>query len=591
MCLACDWAQYVTSQRNRDAGSTGEPSRRGEALRAGAERGHTSGSGEHVVFKNGFVFTALQGAPPAQAVVIDDGAIVYVGDDAGAAPYESTSGRVVDLDGKMLMPGFVEAHIHPIVGSTITRGADLQFDSREETLAALTAYRAEVGPVDIVRGFGWRYTAFPPTGPVKADLDELWPDTPVVLFAIDGHSGWANSRALELAGISRDTPDPNPGFSYFQRDDSGEPTGWLVEVAAIFTVMMAIAPYTPDYIEAALADWLPQASAAGITSLFDAGIILIPEQDGFEIYSELELQGTLPFRVVGSFYHFDPSTDPVPIITELRDRFASELVQARVLKINIDGGDAQRTAAMLEPYSDDPETAGDTILPIEVLNDTVLRADRQGLDLHFHSFGDRGIRVTLNALELAIATNPARDRRHTMAHLVLVDDADLARFAELGVIGQFTSQWAVPDAFWSGVTRERWGTGRADKTYRFGTHLRTGARLTLGTDWPAASHYSTYEPLKAIQIALTRQELGKETSTEPLSPADERITLEEALRANTIDAAFQLRLDDKIGTIEVGKRADLIVLDRNLFELAPADISSANIVMTLMDGVIRHEQR
>jgi predicted amidohydrolase YtcJ len=245
---------------------------------------------------------------------------------------------------------------------------------------------------------------------------------------------------------------------------------------------------------------------------------------------------------------------------------------------------------MLEPYSDDPEISGDTILPIEVLNDTVLRADREGLDLHFHSFGDRGIRVTLDALELAIATNPGRDRRITMAHLVLVDDADLARFAELGVIGQFSSQWAVPDAFWNGVTRERWGAARADKTYRFGTHLRTGARLTLGTDWPAASHYSTYEPLKAIQIAITRQELGRESSTQPLSPSDERITLEQALRANTIDAAFQLRLDDRIGTIEVGKRADLIVLDSNLFELAPSDISSANVVMTLMDGVIRHEQ-
>jgi predicted amidohydrolase YtcJ len=577
-------------QKDRGTRTAPDPSLRGEALRAGPEPGRTGASGEHLVFKNGFVFTALQGAPPTQAVVVDDGTIVYVGDDAGAGAYEATSSRVIDLEGKMLMPGFVEGHIHPIVGSTITRGVDLQFDSREETLAALDAYRAEVGPIDIVRGFGWRYTAFPPTGPVKADLDALWPDTPVVLFAIDGHSAWANSRALELAGISRDTPDPNPGFSFFHRDESGEPTGWLVEVAAIFAVMMAIAPYTPEYIQAALADWLPKASAAGITSLFDAGIILIPEEDGFEIYSELERQGTLPFRVVGSFYHFDPSIDPVPIIAELRDRFATELVEARVLKINIDGGDAQRTAAMLEPYNDDPEISGDTILPIEVLNDTVLRADRQGLDLHFHSFGDRGIRVTLDALEQAIATNPARDRRHTMAHLVLVDDADLARFAELGVIGQFSSQWAVPDAFWNGVTRERWGTERADKTYRFGTHLRTGARLTLGTDWPAASHYSTYEPLKAIQIAITRQELGKESSTEPLSPADERITLDQALRANTIDAAFQLRLDDRIGTIEVGKRADLIVLDSNLFELAPSDISSANVVMTLMDGVIRHEQ-
>jgi predicted amidohydrolase YtcJ len=245
---------------------------------------------------------------------------------------------------------------------------------------------------------------------------------------------------------------------------------------------------------------------------------------------------------------------------------------------------------MLEPYSDAPEVSGDTILPVDVINDTVQRADAEGLDLHFHSFGDRGIRVTLDALERAIATNPDRDRRHAMAHLVLVDDSDTPRFSELGVIGQFSAQWAVPDAFWNGVTRQRWGTERGDKTYRFGSLLRSGARLTLGTDWPAASHYSTYEPLKAIQIAVTRQEPGKEGSTEPLPPAGERITLEEAIRASTIDAAYQLRLDDKVGTIEVGKRADLIVLDKNLFELPPEHISSAQVVLTLMDGTVRCER-
>jgi predicted amidohydrolase YtcJ len=146
---------------------------------------------------------------------------------------------------------------------------------------------------------------------------------------------------------------------------------------------------------------------------------------------------------------------------------------------------------------------------------------------------------------------------------------------------------AVPDDFWKGVTQERWGADRADKTYRFGSLMRSGARLSLGTDWPAASHYSTYEPLKAIQIAVTRQEIGKEDSTDPLPPADERITLEDAIRASTIEPAYQLRLDDKVGTIEVGKRADLIVLDKNLFDLPPSQISSAQVVLTLMDGKVR----
>lgn len=584
MCLACDWAEFIKGEQRRiPKAASGQHVAAPVAPADPASRGG-------IVFKNGVVHTVVDGAPAAQAVVIEDGVIVYVGDDAGAAGRERENARVVDLDGRMLMPGFVEAHIHPVVGSTIARGVDLQFDTRDETLAALEAYRDEIGEVDLVRGFGWRYTAFPPTGPVKADLDEIWPDIPAVLIAIDGHSAWANSKALEMAGITVDTPEPNPGFSYFQRDAGNEPTGWLVEVAAIFTVIMAIAPYTPEYIQESLIEWMPKASAAGITSVFDAGLILLPEDDGFEIYTELERRGLLPFRLIGSFYHFDPTIDPLPIITGLRDRFSTELVQARVLKVNIDGGDAQRTAAMLSPYSDDPTVNGDTILPVDVIEDIVLRADREGIDLHFHSFGDRGIRVTLDSLARAIAENPARDRRHTMAHLVLVDDDDLPRFAELGVIGQFSAQWSVPDAFWLGVTRERWGAERADRTYRYGTHLRSGATLTLGTDWPAASHYSTYEPLKAIQIALTRQEIGKEASTNPLLPAGERITLEQAIRASTIDAAYQLRLDDKVGTIEVGKRADLIVIDKNLFDLAPAEISSARVVMTVMDGQVRHAQ-
>ncbi|MCB1311545.1 MAG: amidohydrolase [Sedimentitalea sp.] len=603
MCLACEWAITIKSKEAVVHGWTPfTPTRRevigtglafavaSVALTGSRASAQSAGGETGIVFRNGVVHTVVDGAPQAPAVVVEGNTIVYVGDDAGAVAYQKPGMREVDLEGRMLMPGFVEAHIHPLVGSVITNGVDLQFDTREETLAALRAYRDQSADKEVIRGFGWRYTAFPDTGPVKEDLDEIWPDKPVILYAIDGHSGWANSKALEIAGIDKDSPEPQPGFSFFQRDpETNEPTGWLVEVAAMFTVVMGVAPYTDEYVVEAVTEWLPRASAAGITSLFDAGIILIPEEDGLEIYSQLEQAGKLPFRVIGSFHHFDPEVDPVPITVGLKERFNSDLVKANVLKINVDGGDAQRTAAMLAPYSDAPDISGDTILPPDVMMDTVQRADAAGLDMHFHSFGDRGIRVALDALENATKTNPARDRRHTMAHLVLVDDADLPRFADLGVIGQFSTQWAVPDHFWKGVTSVRWGDERAAKTYRFGSHLRSGARLTLGTDWPAASHYSTYKPLEAIQIAMTRQELGKEGSTEPLAPADERISLAEAIRANTIDAAYQLGLDTLAGTIEVGKRADLIVLEKNLFDLDPAEVGSTRIVMTLMDGQIRHE--
>jgi predicted amidohydrolase YtcJ len=543
-----------------------------------------------IVFRNGPIYTVNGGAVWARAVAVEAERIVYVGDDAGVQPFIGSKTRIVDLAGRMLLPGFVEGHIHPIVGAAITRGVDLQYDTRVATLGALEAYRSKIGRAEVVRGFGWRYAAFPITGPRKEDLDRIWPDTPVILIAIDGHSAWVNSKALQLAGITKDTKDPIPDFSYFQRDPAtGEATGWLVEPPVMSKVIMAVAPFTSDFIAQSLGEWLPKASAAGITSVFDAGMVLVPSEMGFQIYENLEQQGKLPFRVVGTYYHNDPAVDPVPLIQALRRRFRSELVQASVLKLNIDGGDPQHTAAMLAPYSDRSDTRGDTLLPPDLLKDIVCRADREGIDIHAHSFGDRATRLCLDAIEAAIKANPPRERRHTLAHLVLVDPQDLPRFAQLGVLAQFSVQWAVPDMYWNNISKRRLGRPRSDQLYRIGSILRHGATISLGTDWPAAGHYSTFAPLEAIEIAITRQELGR-LSQATLPPADERITLDEALRANTMGAAHQLGLDDKVGSIEVGKLADLIVLDRNIFEVRPHEIHNTKVVMTVMNGQVRHEQ-
>ncbi len=608
MCLACEWGKsFRVLNVDNIASPVNSLSRRGflqtgaatalaaigtaqilKAPKSVAQVGPPNDAKADIIFRNGPVYTVNREQAWAQAVAVQGKSIVYVGDEAGVQRFEHSGTRIVDLKGKMLLPGFVEGHIHPIVGAALTRGVDLQLNTKEEILTALKAYRSKLGNVEVVRGFGWRYNALPATGPRKEDLDSIWPDTPVVLIAIDGHSAWVNSKALALANITKETKDPVPGFSFFQRDPAtGELTGWLVEVPAIEVVLMAAAPLTPDYIAKALVEWLPEAAAAGITSIFDAGMILIPEEEGFGLYSDLEQQGKLPFRVVGSFYHFDPSIDPVPLIKALRQQFQSELVQASVLKLNIDGGDAQHTAAMLAPYSDKPETSGDTLLPPELLKDIVLRADREGIDMHFHSFGDRATRLSLDAIEAAIKANPQRDRRHTLAHLVYVDEQDFPRLGELGVLAQFSAQWAVPDLFWQQITQKRWGQ-RADNTYRVGSMLRNGAVLSLGTDWPAASYYSTFRPLDAIEVAITRQELGKPQDAPVLPPQDDRISLEEALHGNTMGAARQLGLEGKVGSIEVGKLADLVVLDKNLFEVPPHEIHKTKVLMTTMNGNVTY---
>jgi predicted amidohydrolase YtcJ len=603
MCIACNWTKF-RGLLNIESNWTSEaaPSRR-QLLQASAVFAATSvaprsvamaadaragRSDADIVFRNGAVYTVNGGREWARAAAVRDKHIVYVGDDAGVLALIGPRTRVVDLNGKMLLPGFVEGHIHPVAGAAITRGVDLQFDSRNETLEALQAYRDKQGKVDVIRGFGWRYNAFPTTGPRKEDLDQIWPDAPVILAAIDGHSAWVNSRALAIANVTKTTKDPLPGFSYFQRDaDSGEPTGYLVEPPAMFMVLNAAAPFTMSYIAESFEQWLPQASAAGITSLFDAGLLVLPDDAGFQLYQDLERQGKLPFRVVGSTYHNNPAVDPVPVIKDLRRRFHSELVQASVLKLNIDGGEAQRTAALLAPYSDDPTTAGDTLLPPDLLKDIIRRADADGLNIHIHSYGDRANRLCLDAFEAAIKANPPRDRRHTLAHVVVLADEDVPRFAALGITAQFSAQWSVGDAYWHGVMRSRLGA-RAEQVYRIGSILRHGGNIALGTDWPAAGYYSTYRPLEAIEIATTRQELNKPDQP-PLVPLDERISLDQALRAATMGPAYQLGLDQKIGSIEVGKLADLVVLDKNLFEVAPHEIHKTKVLMTVMNGQVRHE--
>ena len=316
---------------------------------------------------------------------------------------------------------------------------------------------------------------------------------------------------------------------------------------------------------------------------------VVPETEGFDIYRKAERAGKLPFRVIGSYYHNNPTIDPVPVIQALRREFRSELVKASVLKLNIDGGDAQYTAAMLAPYSDNPRTSGDTLLPPELFADIVRRADREGVDIHIHSYGDRGTRLSLDAFEAAIKANPPRDRRNALAHLILIDPADVPRFGKLGVVAQFSAQWATPDQQWRDVTRARWGEARCDALYSVKSILDHGGAVSLGTDWPAAGYYSTYRPLDAIEIATTRRELDKPLASQ-LPPLGEVITLEAALKANTLGPAWQLGMDHEVGSIEPGKLADLVVLDRNLFETPSPEIHNARVLMTVMNGKVTHEE-
>ena len=558
---------------------------------AGCNSRTTEPSSENadVIFRNGTVYTVDPAKPRAEAVATRGKQIIHVGTTDDAMALAGPSTRVVDLDGGTLLPGFAEGHIHPIAGSAITRGVDLQYDTRDAILAALRDYAPTVAGTGPVRGFGWRYDAFPATGPRREDLDAIWPDRPVLLIAIDAHSAWVNTKTLELAGITRDTTDPVPGFSVFQRDPDGTPTGYLVEVPAYMQVLNSVVPMDEAFVADSLAKWVPDASAAGITSVFDAGVGIMSEDKAFGHYRDLETAGKLPFRVTGSYYYNDPKTDPLPKIIALRDGPQTELVHVNVLKIVMDGVDAGRTAAMLAPYADQPDTDGQPLFSAEQINDVVARADAQGIDVHVHCIGDRSTRMTLDAIEAAMKANPQRDRRNTIAHLQYVDPQDIPRLGALGVVAQVSAQWATPDPYWYKVTTVRWGPERSGHMYAFKSLSDGGARLSFGSDWPAASYYSTFRPLEAIEIAVTRQELGKPGQT-PLPRPEERLTLDQAITAQTMGPAHQLHRENELGSITAGKLADLVVLDKDLTTIPPSEIHQANVKLTMMNGVVRYEK-
>ena len=539
------------------------------------------------VFTNGKIYTVNEAQPWAEAVAIKDKKIVFVGTSKEAKAYIGDNTKTTDLKGKMMLPGFIEGHIHPVTGALATVGVDLQYDSVEEVLKAVKEYADANPDLEVIRGFGWRYTLFPSTGPTRDLLDEIVSDKPVVLFAIDAHSAWANSMALEMANINQETPDPQPGYSHYQRDPkTKEATGYLVEVPAMLEVLNEIQPQNVETIAKELGNLMPQFPAAGITSLFDAGIIGIPEEAGFDMYLNLEKQGKLPLRVVGCTYHNKPDIDPLPIIRSLRDKYNTELVQAKVLKINIDGGDAQHTGCFLQPYADKPETSGNPIFTQEQLNKLVIAADAEGIDCHFHSFGDGAVRMTLDAIEAATNANPKRDRRHTIGHAIYMHEDDIPRFAELNAIAQMSIQWAMPDATNLKISVERLGEEIVStRHHRARSVIEANGKVAFGTDWPAAGHYSTYKPLEAIEVAVTREMIKDFKGVrEIMPPINERLTLEQAIKSSTLSPAYQIHFDDKVGSIEVGKLADLVILEKNLFDIEPKEISSVKVIGTLMNG-------
>ena len=531
-----------------------------------------------LVLRNGRLYTVDGAMPWAAAAAVRNGRFVYVGDDAGAARYIGGATRVIDLGGRLALPGFIDSHAHPISSYKHFFEIDLSgCRGGDDCQRKVAAYAKAHPEAPFIRGRGWSNTDFPKTGPDKRLLDAVVPDRPAALASEDGHSKWVNSRALALAGVTRATRDPAGGV--IERDPrSGEPTGTLREAAADLVAGLFPAPGLEE-LKQGLEAYQDMALACGITTVHDAS--LDAESSDTQAYRELEGTGRLRLRVRASLY-VDPQkgTAQLAALEHERVRNAGRLFQTRAAKLFADGVVEGSTAYLLEPYRHLPGSRGEPVWSADALDRMCVELDRRLWQIHIHAIGDAAVRSCLDALAAARQANGRRDARHLLTHLQLVEAGDVARFAPLGVIAVVQPFWFSKDAYYRDIQVPYLGQERADREYPMAGFLRAGVKAASSSDFPVTV---PCDPLRGIQTGVTRTEIGSTGPDEVLWP-EERADLEQMIASFTIHGAFANFLEDVTGSIAAGKSADLIVLDKDLFRIPVAEISTAKVLMTLFEG-------
>ena len=540
-----------------------------------------------LVFRNGSVFDGGRHRPGHAVVVRDDRVVAVLPEaDLAGSGLGLAGAREVDLAGGLLVPGFVDAHVHPVQGGLERIRCDLSgVDTREDYLRVIGAYAAAHPELPWITGGGWAMSAFPGGTPTAADLDAVVPDRPVFLPNRDHHGAWVNSRAMEVAGIGPDSPDPAHGR--FERDADGRPNGTLHE-GAMAVVSRHCPPTAQDEYYRGLLEGQRHLHSLGVTAWQDAILgAYAGADDASDVYLRAVEAGELTGTVVGAlWWDRERGEEQVAELVERRRRYTRGRLRATSVKIMQDGVAENGTAAMSTPYLDrcghPTHNDGHSFVDPGFLRTAVARLDEEGFQVHVHAIGDRAVREALDAFD---GLDRGRDLRHHIAHLQLVHPDDVGRFAELGVTANMQALWACLDDQMVELTLPVLGEERSRWQYPFGDLARAGASLACGSDWPV----STPDPLAAIHVAVNRTEHGAEgpAGTEPFLP-EQALTLEQAFAAYTAGSSWVNHRDDA-GVLREGAVADLAVLDRDPFAAPAAEIGATRVVSTWVDGVAVHE--
>jgi predicted amidohydrolase YtcJ len=547
---------------------------------------NTDGSAD-LLFVNGAVYTVDAARRWAEAVAVSGGRIVAVGSNDDVADLRGSGTEVIDLDGRMLVPGFQDAHVHPVNAGLDDLRCNLSNDHGLEAYRdRIREYVASHPDVPWILGGGWSMDVFPGGAPRAETLDALVADRPAFLPNRDGHGAWVNARALEIAGITKDTPDPPDGW--IQRDSDGTPTGTLHEGAMDLVVPLLPEPTHEELVGGLLAAQ-ERLHSLGITAWQDA--LVDSQQWGWNLpaYLETARDGRLTARVVGALW-WDRHRGEEQIAALIEKRaFAEglERFRATTVKIMQDGVCENFTAAMIDPYLDadgDPtDVHGPSLVEPEALNSAVTRLDAVGFQVHFHTIGDRAVREALDAVEAARRANGPNDHRHHLSHIQVVHPDDIPRFRTLRVVANAQPLWAVHEGQMDDLTIPFLGEPRWRWQYPFASLVRAGAVLAMGSDW----FVSSPDPIEQIHVAVNRTAAPNYTygnASDAVFLPEERLDLPTALAAFTMGSAYVNHLDRETGSVEVGKAADLAVIDRDLFAHPVEEIASARVEQTFVAG-------
>ncbi len=524
-----------------------------------------------LILKGGYIYTVCPDRKYVQAVAIKGDRILAIGTDQDMSRFTGPKTEVIDLKGRFACPGFNDAHLHLAGGVSARQELDLTHARSVLDIGRAVAHRyveiRKTHPGGWTIGRGWDQTLYPNNEwPTKQDIDRFVWEAPVFLRRIGGHVAVANSKALEIAGINRDTPDP-PGGRIGRDERTGEPNGILEEKAMDLIIQYLPAP-SEAQIMSSVETMLQELKSLGITSIQDQS-----DSITYAVYAKLFEEGRLTCRI--SIWL--PLQTDLTRAKRLRSKYRGQMLHAGLLKEFVDGSLGSRTASLFRPYADAPETYGLTRLTQNELNLLVLNADKEGFQIGIHAIGDRGNRMVLDAFELARELNGKRDSRHRIEHAQVLTPEDIPRFAQLGVIASMQPSHCMTDMRWA---EQRLGTQRSRTAYAWNDLLSSGARLAFGTDWPVAP----LDPLIGLYTAVTR----RDTTGFPPEGwfSEQRLNMEDAINAYTLGSAYA-EFDDAVkGSIEPGKLADIVVLDRNLLRAPPQDILKTKVVYTILGGEI-----